>query len=173
MKKFIILVLFLVNGLSVSCQESLISASSRPGNSINLNLLGRASSVTLTYERLFPVSEFFLIATDFGGGYGKEIELGIDSTGTNKPPTYLAIPHQVSFNIGKGRSFLEAGIGGTAIIGNVYPHYIWFPVVGYRFQPLSSGNMKVRLYGNFLTVNTDNFRNIFFTPFGLSLGYCF
>jgi hypothetical protein len=157
----------------ISAQELTIPSSSVPANSINLNLLGRASNVAISYERLFPLMSFLVFAADLGAGYGKQLQLTVDSTNLNEPPKYLTIPHQISFNVGKGRSFLEIGVGGTATIGNVYPHYLFYPVVGYRFQPLTSGNMKVRLYGNLLLVRHEDFRNIFFVPFGISLGFCF
>jgi hypothetical protein len=145
----------------------------RPMNNVNLNLLGQASNVSVTYERLITVNEYVFISAAAGAGYGRELQLGVDSSNLNGPPRYLTFPHHLSVNIGKSRTFLEIGAGGTFIAGDVYPHYLLYPIAGFRFQPLSGGNMKVRVFGNFFLGNHDNFRNVFFTPFGLSLGYCF
>jgi hypothetical protein len=76
-------------------------------------------------------------------------------------------------NIGKGRSFGEAGIGGNAGIGNVSPHFIIFLTGGYRLQPLKSGNMSLRIFGNYLIRDPDKLKNIFFVPFGISFGIAF
>ena len=172
-KRIILFILLLNSVAAVSAQEISSSRSARPVNSISLNFLGRGSNVAISYERMFQIQSFLFIAADVGTGYGRELQPIADTTSLNNFPKYMTIPHQISINIGKGRNFLEIGMGGTATIGNVYPHYLFYPVIGYRFQPLTSGNMKVRLFGNFPIGSQEDYRNIFFTPFGLSLGFCF
>lgn len=170
--RIILVFLLLISAAAASGQESGRSVSGRPVNSINLNLLGRGSNFAVSYERIISVKSYLFITADLGAGYGKEVQLVIDSTYANVKPRYLTLPHHITINIGKGRSFLEIGLGGTAAIGNVFPHYLFYPVAGYRFQPFTSGNMKVRLFVNYVPGSHEDYRNVFFIPFGLCLGYC-
>jgi hypothetical protein len=144
-----------------------------PVNSINVDLLGNASLVSVSYERIIKISRNSFLAGKLGVGYGKELLLDYYDTLATEFPVYLSFPHQITFNLGKSRHFIEAGVGGTITIGDVSPHYVPYITAGYRLQPLYAGNVKFRIYGNFLPVNHKNYRNIYFVPFGLSLGLCF
>jgi len=170
--RIILIFLLLFSSAAASCQESGRSFSNRPLNSINLNLMGRGSNVAVSYERILPVT-FLILSADIGAGYGKELELATDTSETSYKPRYLTLPHHITINIGKGRNFVEIGLGGTASIGNVFPHYLFYPIIGYRFQPLTSGNMKARIFFNYVPGDHGDFRNIYFIPFGICLGYCF
>lgn len=144
-----------------------------PKNSINVDFLGNASLLAISYERIYRISRNFFLAGKIGTGYGRELLLDYYDTLVTKFPVYLSFPHQFTCNIGKSRHFLEAGVGGTVAIGDVSPHYVPYITAGYRFQPLYAGNVKFRVFGNYLPVKHRNYRNIFFVPFGLSLGLCF
>jgi hypothetical protein len=89
------------------------------------------------------------------------------------PPVYFTIPANVSFNIGKGRHFAEAGFGSTITIGDVNPHFLYYFTGGYRLQPLKKWNMSLRIFGNYLFNSRENFKNLYFIPFGISFGIAF
>ena len=88
-------------------QEEIVDA--RPLNSINLNLLGDASLISINYERQFLVSPAFILSSKLGLGYNFEFII------FGNPEHYLTIPHHITGNIGKGRHFFEFGLGGTII----------------------------------------------------------
>jgi|WetSurMetagenome_2_1015567.scaffolds.fasta_scaffold90959_2 hypothetical protein len=172
MKRIILLLVFINLVMDISAQDAERLPDPDPMNSINVDLLGNATLIGISYERIIKTSKNSFLAGKLGVGYGKELLLDYYDTLVTKFPVYLSLPHQVTFNIGKKRHFIEAGIGGTITIGDVSPHYVPYITVGYRLQPLYAGNIKFRIYGNFLPFNTKNFRNIYFVPFGLSLGLC-
>lgn len=145
-------------------QEEIVDA--RPLNSINLNLLGDASLISINYERQFLVSPAFILSSKLGLGYNFEFII------FGNPEHYLTIPHHITGNIGKGRHFFEFGLGGTIINGNTTQPYILYPIVGYRILPLKSNEITFRIFGQipFSGIETDD---ILFIPFGLNLGVSF
>jgi len=173
MKRIILLLAFLNFGLIIIAQEDERRPVPNPKNSINADFLGNATLVGVSYERIFKISRNLFLAGKIGTGYGKQLLLDYYDSLATKFPVYLSFPHQITFNIGKNRHFIEAGVGGTVTIGDVSPHYVPYITAGYRLQPLYAGNIKFRVFGNFIPVNHKNYHNIFFMPFGLSLGLCF
>lgn len=152
-------------------QDAIESASSRPLNSIYINLLGDASIISFNYERIFLINKTFFISSKLGLGYNEQFQLCIWGP-CSAPERYLTIPHHISLNIGNGRHFFEIGIGGTLIKDIKTQPYIFYPIVGYRIMPLKSNKINFRLFGQipFSGLNIDN---ILFIPFGLSLGVSF
>jgi len=144
----------------------------RPLNGIVVSVLGDGANVSVNFERLAKITENFFLTGRLGGGYGRLLTPGVESD-TILRPVYLTVPLQVTLNAGKSRHFAEAGIGSTAAIGNVYPHLLYYLTAGYRLQPLKSGNLSVRIYGNWLLNTRTGFRNLYFVPFGASIGIVF
>ncbi|MCX6335325.1 MAG: hypothetical protein NT092_13675 [Bacteroidia bacterium] len=169
MKRIILISLLAFCTLALPAQEKIPQPAERPMNDIVINLLGDGSNVSVNYERLVRFSDFIFLSGSLGAGYGKKLTL----SDTIVQPAYLTIPAMISFNAGKGRHFAEAGIGCTAAIGNVDPHLLYYLSGGYRFQPMKSGNLSLRIYGNWLFNSSSALRNIYFIPFGASLGMAF
>jgi hypothetical protein len=134
--------------------------------------LGDASILSLNYEKLFLVSSTFILSCKLGLGFNEEFRISFSGLNSSPPKRYLTIPHHVTGNIGKGRHFLEFGFGGTIISSNATPHYWFYPIVGYRYLPLKSGKINVRVFGQ-IPFSELYGENIFFMPFGLSLGISF
>jgi len=154
----------------LSAQENNTRLQEKPENCVTISLLGDGSNVSLNYERLFPLNSYLFISGRIGTGYGRQLTLNSDSIAM---PIYLSVPAHVTLNAGKGRHYAEIGMGNTITIGNVNPHYLYYVILGYKFYPLTPYNISIRIFGNLLLNNENDFRNIYFVPFGLSLGYTF
>lgn len=166
----ILVMLFNISTVLLS-QSTSESADSRPLNSIYLNLLGDASLISVNYERQFLVRPNLLISSKLGLGFNNEFQLCLFG-GCPPPEKYVTIPHNITGNLGKGRHFLEFGIGGTIISGNTRKPYILYPIVGYRFLPLKSKKLIFRVFGQFPFTGDDDI-DIFFIPLGVSFGISF
>lgn len=177
MKRDILLWFLVFGSLTLTAQENfpVPTAADRPLNSFVVNLLGNGSNVSLSYERLFRINDYMFLSGSLGAGFGRQLSNRdpLQDTITTVRQGYLTIPALITINGGRGRHFAEAGIGSTAAIGNVYPHILYFLTAGYRLQPLRSGNLSLRIYGNLLFNKNDDFRNLYFIPFGVSLGVAF
>jgi|WetSurMetagenome_2_1015567.scaffolds.fasta_scaffold00011_74 hypothetical protein len=171
-----LLILFAVSlSMSLPAQEVSTGKSGTPSNGIVVNFLGDGSDISLNYERLIRFGEYFFISGSLGIGYGRQMTLNTPGSDTilAERPAYMTIPAHISFNAGKKRHFAEAALCSTLAIGNVDPHLLYFVSAGYRFEPLRSGNLSIRIYKNWLLNDRAGLRNIFFVPFGGSLGFVF
>jgi hypothetical protein len=177
MKRKILLWFLVFGSLILSAQENIPvpTPANRPLNGFVVNILGNGSNVSLSYERLFRINDYVFLSGSLGAGFGRQLSNRdpLQDTITVVRPGYLTIPALITLNGGRGRHFAETGIGSTATIGDVYPHLLYFLTAGYRVQPLRSGNLSFRIYGNWLLNNNDDFRNLYFVPFGASLGVVF
>jgi len=144
----------------------------RPLNSIQINLLGDASIISINYDKQFLISPTFILSSKLGLGYNEEFQLCIFGPCSSPPEKYLTIPHHITGNVGKGRHFFEFGLGGTIIIRDTNQNYFLYPIVGYRILPLNSNKVNFRVFGQipFTGLETED---IIFIPFGLSLGISF
>jgi hypothetical protein len=168
MKRIILIIVFAISGTFLFAKNNRDSTDIRPINNINLNICGDASIISLNYERLFLINQNFFITGKLGIGYNQEFQICLFGT-CSPPEDYLTIPHHITGNLGKGRHFLEFGLGGTIINGKTNQHYLLYPIVGYRLQPLKSNKVNFRIFGSipFTGLETED---ILFIPFGLSLG---
>ena len=174
MKTLLFILLFTLSGFIISAQNNSDSPGVRPLNNVNLNVLGDASIISLNYERLFLISENNFITAKLGVGYNQELQLF--SWGSDTPSVdYITIPHHISANFGKTRHFLEVGLGGTYFKGNTPYHYLLYPLVGYRFQPLKTNNINFRVFVcyPFKGIDSKETDDKIFFPIGLSAGICF
>ncbi len=142
MKNITLTLLTLFFSGAVVAQPMVIVHIPRPMQNINLNYLGDASVLSLNYERIFPIKK------------------------------YLTLPHHVTGIFGKKKHFLEFGLGGTAMLGKENQYYVFYPILGYRIQPIRPKKVNFRVYGSW-PLNTLSNEDLLFVPFGLSLGYCF
>ena len=119
MRTFILSFILITTRVVLFAQETIESASSRPLNSIYINLLGDASIISFNYERIFLINKTFFISSKLGLGYNEQFQLCIWGP-CSAPERYLTIPHHISLNIGNGRHFFEIGIGGSFKIGEAF-----------------------------------------------------
>lgn len=162
-----IIMVCLFSGTGLLAQNKDEPVGSRPFHDININLAGDASIISINYERSFFICPAFFVAGNIGLGYNEEFKI---FRTYSTPEEYVTISHYLTGNIGKRRSCLELGIGGTFISGSTDQYYILYPVVGYRLQPLKSGRLNFRANFQFPLKEIED---VFFSPLGLSLGICF
>lgn len=143
-------------------------------NSVNLNLLGNGSLVSLNYERLFHLNSRLHLSTEIGVGYNEYSSLCITGTGCKSPnPVYYTLPHSVSILLGKGSHFLEMGAGGTLIPLNSYKQYIFYPEIGYRIQPIKSSRINFKCFIQIPKIGTSDEARMLFFLSGISFGFHF
>lgn len=161
----------LITVLAMVCSTLFAQNNERPLNSIQINLFGDASIVSINYDKQFLISPAFILSSKFGLGYNEEFQLCIFGP-CSPPEKYLTIPHHITGNFGKGKHFFEFGLGGTIISGNTNQNYFLYTIVGYRILPLNSNKVNFRLYGQ-IPFTGFKIEDIFFIPFGLSSGISF
>ena len=137
MKKYFYLFLITLSNISLS-NNTLVAQ--RPLNNINVNILGNAPIVSMNYERIFPMNQFFMIATQLGLGY-------IPSYNKLKL-TYLTVPYNITGNLGKGVYFFEFGIIGAGFYKykEAFNLISLSPMIGYRYQPVKRRTANFRIY---------------------------
>ncbi|MCU0461434.1 MAG: hypothetical protein MUF36_05390 [Bacteroidales bacterium] len=167
MKRTILLVILSIPGIFLFAQSKSDTATKRPLNNFNLNLLGEASLISFNYERLLFISPKFFLTGQLGIGYNEEFQLFDNSP----PEKYTIISHHITGNYGKMRHFFEFGLFGAIVSGKTDHHYLLGPVAGYRIQPLSSGKINIRIYGNIPVLGFET--EMTFIPVGISFGLCF
>lgn len=181
MKTKLITTLFALSGLLGFAQPAEDFSETRPRNDLSINLLGDASIISLSYERVLLHSSNYFIAGIFspnfflagklGLGYGVEgISLGCFSPPCLESPPekkYLTLPHHLTANIGNGKKFFEFGVGGTFFNGG----YISYATVGFRVHPLVSEGLSFRIFlqRRFLREPSP----LDFLPLGMSFGFAF
>lgn len=173
MKKNILIVVHILFGTVLFAQNNIDPSNVRPINGININLLGDASLVSINYERLLLINSNFFIAGKAGLGYNEDFNICIFGP-CSPPEKYLTIPHLITGNLGIDVLFFEFGLGGTLISGNTNRHYLFYPIVGFRLQPLKSIGMNFRGFFQYPHIDVlHEVNSLLFLPFGLSLGVCF
>ena len=172
MKNLFFSAALLLLGLSSIAQENKTVTKSRPLNAFSINILGNGSLLSVNYEVVHFIQPSFFITGKLGVGYNEEFQLCIFGPCSSPPSNFATIPHHFTGNLGKGRHFFEFGFGGTLISGNTSEHYLLYPIIGYRLQPLQPLKANFRLFGHipFSGLETED---ILFSPLGLSLGLCF
>ena len=162
----------LISGNILFAQNIEESPVNRPRNNIYLSTLGAdLTIVSINYERLFFIRPKFFFTGELGIGYNKEMDIGIAYSSSNQfqNAQYLTIPHHITMNVGKRKSFLEFGIGGTGIIGNAKQNYYWYPIIGYRLHPFKSKKANFRVNSSFPIIGWENME-FYVLPLGVSLG---
>jgi hypothetical protein len=166
-KRIIILLTLLASETILYAQIIEESPFSRSRNNIYLNTCGvDVSMLSINYERLFLVKRKFFLTGELGIGYNKVVEFAeaqwSDAPVINFYGHYLTIPHHITINVGKRKSFFEFGIGGTAIIGNDAPQYYYlYPIIGYRLHPFQSKKANFRVYASLPVECIENMGYIF------------
>ncbi len=136
MKRVLMVVLCSCYYWAAEAQSDPVILESIPNNTINIGLLGDASIVSISYERLFHIRPNHFLTGKAGIGFNQEDDFCIlpnISPCDNVVRNFLTIPHHVTSNYGRGKHFGEIGLGGTLLTGNAGPFYMIYPIVGYRY----------------------------------------
>lgn len=139
----------------------------RPKTNVNLMLFGYASLISISAERSFFINNNIFICANFGIGYNEEFLL----FNTREPNQYYTYPHHITISFGRYRNFIESGLGGTYISGNTSQHYLLYPIIGYRLQPVNYNKINFRAFIHFPF--TRDIDDILFVFYGASVGFSF
>ncbi|MDA3910475.1 MAG: hypothetical protein PF448_03850 [Bacteroidales bacterium] len=143
-----------------------------PLNSIDINFLGDASILSLNYSRIIRTPTDIFINTKLGIGYQETFELCLWG-GCDTPEKLITIPHHITGNLGRKRSFLELGIGGTLLYGKDYQNYVLYPIIAYRFIPFKLYRVNFRIYAHYVFYRSNNESGLVLIPAGISVGLSF
>ena len=137
-------------------------------NSVHFTAQGNASSLSLSYERSFPLSPSVFFSGSVGIGFNQKFLIINSSEGT---PVYITSPHYFTFSVGREMHFAELGVGGTFLGGNTTENYFGYPIIGYRYISRS----RRYLFRAFATYPHSGIhtRDILYIPFGISFGFRF
>lgn len=171
MKRIISTCLFLCCSLIGHGQISIPASHDVLKNSLQLNLAGDASLLSFHYDRLFEVSEGFMLSTKFGVGINQEFRICFGGC-SGATELYTTFPHHLTAILGGGRHTVELGFGGTYLSGNTTEPYFLYPTLGYRLLPLGNMQSTFRAFVQF-PVNGFQTEDILFIPVGISFGFGF
>lgn len=166
MKRIVAIIVSVVASVVLFAQQNKDSTNNRPENNYFLTGCGDVSTISFNYERLFIFNSVFFIAGKLGMGFTEDIvPFQLPKVG------YITIPIHITANYGEGKNFLEFGMGGTYIPDNKnIPAYYFYPILGYRFQPLNTDRFFFRIYGSY-PLSGVFFDGLQFVPVGISLGF--
>lgn len=155
----------------LSAQDIISSPRTRALNNLNIGLLGEASVLSLSYERLFILTPGLLLSAEVGVGFNKEFELCIFGP-CEAPQSYAVFPHHLTLNIGRRKNHLELGVGGGRVSSIASKGYVVFPIIGYRHQPTEFNKAVFRIHiSPPVTVSGD--LNMLNSPIGFNVGITF
>ena len=158
--------------ISLKCQSTDESTIHRPENNFKLCIGGNASLISLSYEKLEPLSKSVMLAIAGGIGYNKEFRLCLFGPCTEPLQKYITFPHSVTLNWGSRRSHLEFGLGGAIITGKTNHHYLLCPSIGYRHHPLKPNKIGFQVLGSYPLTNPES-ADFMFIPIGINVGVAF
>ena len=168
--RIIIGLTFLIAVTKVSAQDNEEFPFERHKNNVYFNFIGGDGSVISTYyERLFLTRSKYFMGVGLGIGYNKIDDISDAEGNPDLQFKYMTIPHHITMNIGKHKSFFEIGLGGTGIIGDLIQNYYLYPIIGYRFQSSGSNKVIFRVYAGYPFYGWENL-DIWWIPVGVSLG---
>jgi len=137
-------------------------------------------SLSLNIERVFFLSDNFLLTGGFGLGIDVKNPLAIYSVldhGSEDPlllgDRLLLLPHHITAGICVSRNrklFIESGLGGTRIYNSPDKEYFLYPLAGLRFHPLERNKMMFRVYGAFPMQDMKS-TSLMFQYIGFSFGW--
>lgn len=170
MKNTLWILIFLLPFVSSYAQEDSLTTHNRSDFTMSLNVAGDVSILSLGFDKLFFIKPALTISGKLGLGFNGEFDL------TDNPSnTYFILPHHVTANYGKKKSFLEFGIGGSFVTGSQISEYFVYPILGYRFHPFKNPGFSFRVWLFYPIGQTSRLEelNILLAPYGLSFGIAF
>ena len=151
-----------------SAQELDYTFNERRLNSIQVNLLGYGTYVSLNYERQFELNSNFFISAMVGLGVaGDHFSNSSDTEAPSK--TYLSTPHHLTLNIGKGSHFFEFGYSASYFAGNREFLGGALPLIGYRYSSINYKMLDFRVFTHHGASFVDDDVSL---PALLSIGFC-
>jgi hypothetical protein len=172
MKRTIGVLFFVLIVAGSYAQEQNTDHENRPNLVISANLYGSASLLSLNIERLFFIKPAFSLTANMGIGFNVEFNLSSNAESEN----YTILPHHITALYGRNKSFLEYGIGGSAVFSEEdKSSYLLYPILGYRAHPFKNPGISFRAwilipFGQQATIESYD---ILFVPFGGSIGIAF
>ena len=168
MKKVLLLLHIMVSAAGANAQEGEVEKDPRPDFIISGNLAGDASILSLDFDKLFFLKPALTLSVKGGLGFNSEFQL----FSSEPPNNYFILPHHVTCNFGKNRSFLELGVGGAWVTDNRNNYYLGYPILGYRYHPFKNPGFSFRVwiyypFGQDFNMDWDV---IMLLPYGLSFG---
>lgn len=170
MRKFFLSVVLVILCTTFLRLNSVAQYIDRPRNNISLNIAGDASIISVQYERVFFIKSTLFVTGKIGFGYNEEMEWCF--WGCDPPEKFFTITHHITGNLGKGRHFLELGLGGTILNGSTTQKYLVYPILGYRLHPLNFNKANFRIFGQYPFSGIPDELG-YFSPIGLSVGISF
>ncbi len=167
MKRTLLIVLSLLPLALSYAQDEPTPTIERSDFTISLNMAGDISIISLGFEKLYFIKPAFAITGKIGLGINSEFSLS-----DNPANTYFVLPHHVTANFGKRKSFLELGIGGSYMTGSQVSEYFVYPMLGYRLHPFNNPGFSFRVWLFFPIGQISRLEetNILIVPYGLSFG---
>jgi hypothetical protein len=162
----ILLILLAASGTFAQKSDSIQEP--RPGFIISANFGGGISMMSLGFEKLFFIKPAFILAGKVALGFNSEFEIS-----SSEPPNHtFLLPHHVSCNFGRNRSFLELGLGGAYMSNAFGNRYLVYPILGYRYHPFKDPGFSFRVWAYYPFGQGDLFDwdEIIFIPYGVSFG---
>ena len=169
MKKIVWVLLVLLSVSETYAQNEVIVPENRSDYILSANLAGDLSILSFGFEKLFFLKPAFTLSAKVALGFNQEFNIFT----TEEPPTnYFILPHHVTCNFGKNRSYLELGVGGAWVSSTLGAFYLVYPMLGYRYHPFKNPGFSFRawLYYPFGKEFTAFSGEVMFVPVGLSFG---
>lgn len=170
MNKVLLVLLIVLSATGAYTQDGELEKELRPDFIISGNLAGGASILSLGFDKLFFLKPALTLSVKGGFGFNSEFQL----FSSEPPNNYFILPHHVTCNFGKNRSFLELGVGGAWVTDNRDNYYLVYPMLGYRYHPFKNPGFSFSawIYYPFGQGITD-WDVIMIIPYGLSFGIAF
>lgn len=132
---------------------------------LTFDLLGQGTLMSLNYDHILYESGKGFLSGRVGIGF-PNTGVSIGFFGTESGLKGIGIPHSLSWNFGKKHA-LEVGVGGMLSVIDQVTRYVFYPIVGYRFQPQIGKKfpLSIRAY-----VHPINKEGLTF-PIGIGLGF--
>lgn len=168
----LLMVLFLTLSAAGAYSQDTDTAQKRRSDFIiSANLAGDASILSVGFDKLFFLKPALTISAKVGLGFNQEFQI----FSSESTPSYFILPHHVTCNFGKNRSFLELGVGAAWVTSNRDNYYPVYPILGYRYHPFKNPGFSFRVWV-YSPLGKKNFLNwdvIMLIPYGLSFGIAF
>ena len=169
LKEFALVLILAFSALGAYPQDVGEASNGRSEFIISANLAGDASLLSLGFDKLFFLKPALTLSTKVGFGFNQEFQL----FSSDPPSSYFILPHHVTCNFGRNRSFLEFGVGAAWVTDNRDDYYPVYPILGYRYHPFKKPGFSFRVWV-YTPLGKKNFYDwdvIMMIPYGLSFGY--
>jgi len=168
-KKTCLILLLAAMAAAAKSQDIAANDNGRSEFIVSANISSGAALLSLDFEKLVFLKPDRMLAVGAGLGFNQEFQIFTTSEG---PANYFILPHHVTFNVGKKRSFFEMGLGASWVSGDNQNWYLVYPMAGYRYHPFNNPgfSFKAWAYFPFGQKFVTEYAETLFSPIGLSFG---